>query len=131
MNPERWARVERLYHEARSLDGPAREQFLADSSGGDAELLREVESLLEHGQPSSSGFLDEPFTLDVATAPSSVPVLTGREIESYIVHERIGAGGMGEVYRAHDRRLQRDVALKVLPATMLGDDDDRRRAERL
>jgi tetratricopeptide (TPR) repeat protein len=131
MNPERWERVERLYHAACSLDGRAREHFLADASGDDPELLHEVQSLLEHGQPSSSGFLDEPLTRDASTPPSSGPSLTGREIESYIVRERIGAGGMGEVYRAHDRRLQRDVALKVLPASASGSDDDRRRTERL
>ena len=131
MNPERWERVERLYHAARPLSGTAREQFLSESTAGDAELLREVESLLRHGRPSSAGFLDAPFTVVRQVPPSSVPTLTGRTIESYIVGERIGAGGMGEVYRAHDRRLQRDVALKVLPASLLGDEDDTRRAERL
>jgi serine/threonine protein kinase/Tfp pilus assembly protein PilF len=131
MNAERWKHVERLYHAARGLTGSAREQFLIDASCGDADLLRELESLLQHAQQSSSGILNEPFTLDAATVSSSAPALTGREIEGYTVRERIGAGGMGEVYRAHDRRLQRDVALKVLPASVLGGGDDQRRAERL
>src|SRR5262249_23705702 len=126
MNPERWERVERLYHAARPLSATAREQFLRNATEGDLELLREVQSLLLHGQQSSPGFLDEPFTIGGPTPPLSGPTLTGREIESYTIRERIGAGGMGEVYRAHDRRLQRDVALKVLPPSLLGDDDDSR-----
>jgi tetratricopeptide (TPR) repeat protein len=129
MNTERSQQVERLYHAARGLSGAAREQFLADATGGDTDLLREVESLLQRAQ-QSPGFLEGPSTNGTATLPA-LPTLTGREIESYIVRERIGAGGMGEVYRAHDRRLQRDVALKVLPPSVLSGGDDTSRAERL
>src|SRR6266508_5802852 len=51
----------------------------------------------------------------------------GSRISHYEIVERIGAGGMGEVYRAHDSRLERDVALKILPTGMLSDDTTRRR----
>ena len=56
--------------------------------------------------------------------------LTGRRLGVYQLHERIGAGGMGEVYRARDTRLQRDVAVKILPHTFTADSDRRARFER-
>ena len=56
--------------------------------------------------------------------------LTGRRLGVYQLHERIGAGGMGEVYRARDTQLQRDVAMKILPHTFTAEPDRRARFER-
>ena len=56
--------------------------------------------------------------------------LSGRILGHYRVVERIGAGGMGEVYRAHDERLDRDVAIKVLPEGVANDPERLRRFER-
>ena len=56
--------------------------------------------------------------------------LTGRRLGVYQLHERVGAGGMGEVYRARDTRLQRDVAVKILPEAFTADSDRRARFER-
>ena len=53
--------------------------------------------------------------------------LIGKTLSHYRVVEQIGAGGMGIVYRARDEKLERDVALKVLPPGMLADEDARRR----
>ena len=59
-----------------------------------------------------------------------MPIATGSQVGPYEIRAAIGAGGMGEVYRAHDTRLERDVALKVLPADALGDETARARLVR-
>jgi eukaryotic-like serine/threonine-protein kinase len=58
------------------------------------------------------------------------PVLTGQQFGNYVVRERIGVGGMGEVYRAHDTDLRRDVAIKVLSGPFANDPDRLARFER-
>jgi eukaryotic-like serine/threonine-protein kinase len=126
MNEERWRRIEELYHAARLLKDSSRTAFLAAATEGDEELRREVESLLASGA-SSPGFLDEPVqTAGTAALLSDAASLSGRRIGTYSVHERIGAGGMGEVYRAHDSKLRRDVAFKVLAAAFIGENDQQR-----
>ncbi|HET9704661.1 MAG TPA: protein kinase, partial [Vicinamibacterales bacterium] len=59
-----------------------------------------------------------------------MPLAAGTRVGSYTIVELIGAGGMGEVYRAHDSRLNRDVALKVLPAGLAADPDRQSRFAR-
>src|SRR5262245_58369203 len=126
MNADRWRRIEELYHAARLLKESSRASFLAAATEGDEELRRDVESLLVSGA-SSPGFLDEPVqTTGAAALVSDASSLSGRRIGIYSVHERIGAGGMGEVYRAHDSKSHRDVALKVLAADLIGDYDQQR-----
>jgi serine/threonine-protein kinase len=126
MNEDRWRRIEELYHAARLLNDSARVSFLAAATEGDEELRREVESLLVSGA-SSPGFLDEPVQMPAAAARiSDAASLSGRRIGTYSVLDRIGAGGMGEVYRAHDSKLRRDVAFKVLAADLIGDDEQQR-----
>jgi serine/threonine protein kinase/Tol biopolymer transport system component len=126
MNEDRWRRIEELYHAARLLKESARASFLAAATEGDQELRHEVESLIASGA-SSPGFLDEPAQPGGAAALlSDASSLSGRRIGTYSVHERIGAGGMGEVYRAHDSKLRRDVAFKVLAADLIGDNDQQR-----
>jgi eukaryotic-like serine/threonine-protein kinase len=126
MNEDRWRRIEELYHAARLLKDSARASFLAAATEGDEELRHEVESLLASGG-SSPGFLDEPVQIpDAAGRASGSASLTGKRIGTYSVHERIGAGGMGEVYRAHDSKLRRDVAFKVLAADLIGQNEHQR-----
>jgi serine/threonine protein kinase len=131
MTPERWRQVEEMLHAALSRGESERAAFLGHACAGDAALRREVELLLAQ-QASMGGFLeDQP----VATAAplfseSGASVLTGRRLGVYQVHARIGAGGMGEVYRARDTRLGRDVAIKILPRHFISDPDRLARFER-
>jgi serine/threonine protein kinase len=129
--PDRWRRVEELYHAARARDASQRARFLADACAGDEALRREIESLL--AQPASAeGFLERPAIAVAAQVVDDlgVSVLTGRRIGTYQVQARIGAGGMGEVYRARDTRLGRDVAIKILPRVFTNDPERLARFER-
>ena len=131
MTPEQWRRIEALYHAARERAEPDRSAFLARACAGDDAMQREVESLL--AQPASAeGVLDGPAVAVAARMVSDVgaSVLTGRRIGAYQVQARLGAGGMGEVYRARDTQLGRDVAIKILPRVFNGNSERLARFDR-
>ena len=121
MTPERWQQISRIYHDALARDSGERASFLREACQDEA-LRQEVESLL--AQPASTeNFLGEPA---VAMAPELMddpaePTLTGRRLGVYQILDLLGVGGMGEVYRARDTRLDRDVAVKVLPRLFSAD----------
>jgi Tol biopolymer transport system component len=121
MTPERWERIQELYHSARTCTGGDRASFLTEACAGDEALQREVQALLD--QPvSTSGFVD--FLGGPAPAHlRDIPTLnlTGRRLGSYQILSLLGRGGMGEVYRARDTKLGRDIAIKVLPAALTTD----------
>src|SRR5438094_785871 len=127
MTPERWREVERLYHAALARDAGERAAFLTETCGGDHELRREVESLFDY-QAQARDFIERPAVHGrLASAvrrleQSSVPGrFVGRVFGSYEVKALIAAGGMGEVYRAVDTRLNRTVAIKTLPEHLSND----------
>jgi predicted ATPase/serine/threonine protein kinase len=121
--PEQWSSVKDIFNAAVALAGPARAAYLETACAGDPSLRQHVDSLLaSHDQAES--FLETPAA-DVLQVPADE--LSGRVIGTYRVESRIGRGGMGEVYRAHDTRLDRPVALKLLSPGFAGDAERMRR----
>jgi serine/threonine protein kinase len=124
MNPDRWQRIDEIFQAVLSQSPEKRESFLAKACGGDAELFREVASLIAHHGRSAMSW--ERLTSDYGAGLMSVPqtvAATGRRIGPYQILNLIGAGGMGEVYLAEDTTLGRRVALKLLPARFTKDTD--------
>ena len=113
---ERWRRIEKLFHEALARPREERASFLHVACSTDAALCHEVESLLLH-EGLASGFLESDGSVaQTATIPRD-PVPAGERIGPYTVMDPLGAGGMGEVYKARDQRLDRHVAISSCHAT--------------
>ena len=112
MNAEQWRQVNRIFYEALDRAPADRTHFIETECAGDSSLLREVETLIASHEDAGS-FLEA--SAAKAVRSSSVTMAPGARVGVYEVRSIIGAGGMGEVYRAHDTSLKRDVAIKVLP----------------
>jgi hypothetical protein len=131
MKPERWRRLSEVYHAALALDADQREAYLKDVIADDPSLRQEVVSLLAN-ERSAQEFLGAPALEGVAAAVTVNPQtsLVGRQLGPYTIVSWLGAGGMGEVYRARDATLGRDVAIKLLPRASLSDQERLARFER-
>jgi len=129
MTPERWQKVKEVFSSALQHEPTQRSAFLADACVGDEALHHEVESLLASHEKGGS-FIDSPAYEAAADMLSGDQELrAGQTIASYEIISFISRGGMGEVYLAHDKRLRRKVALKLLPASFTNDGDRLRRFE--
>ena len=118
MTGPRWQHVKEVFQAALDHEPPERAAFVREACAGDTALQAEVESLLAAHERAGS----------FAERPATVPL--GESFGGYQVTGWLGAGGMGEVYRAHDTKLDRDVALKVLPELSAFDPDRLRRFRR-
>jgi serine/threonine protein kinase/Tol biopolymer transport system component len=157
---ERWARVKALFQAAVERPAAERTAFLAAATTGDDELRREVESLLasdtgdvsfldrlpraakavladSRTSPPTAGLNQSHPVLELGhrigsawSAQVATQSLVGQTLGSYHVLSKIGEGGMGEVYRARDTKLRRDVALKVMPEAFARDPERLTRFER-
>ena len=123
-----WQRASAIFDKALELPKTERDAWIADACDGDEELLAEVRSLLaEHEQ--AAGLLDrstDEVALDTPSGQSGSDSSRSR-LGPYILRGEIGRGGMGVVYRAVDPRLHRDVALKLLPPSLVSNDKARQR----
>ncbi len=141
MSGPKWGEVERLYHAALALETGRRHAFLTEACGEDNELLGEIESLMKYEEKGRE-FI-EPHTEEAGSEHARLiravrtlqPSETqgrfiGRSLGVYDVNELIACGGMGEVYRAVDRRLNRTVVIKTLPAHLIDDPERQERFKR-
>jgi serine/threonine protein kinase len=122
MTPERWAKVRDVLGQVLELESEKRSQFLDDACANDTSLRGEVESLLSSDESARSSFLQSPPTPPAA-------LIKGTKLGDYEIVSLVGSGGMGEVYRARDTKLKREVAIKVLPAYWSRDPDRLQRFE--
>ncbi len=131
MTPERWKRIEELYHAASALPPSERPAFLVEACGQDEGLRRELESFLTESA-FDDGFFESAAmgTSPVTAAHIGAAAMIGRSLGGYRLEALLGAGGMGEVYRARDMKLGRDVAIKILPRAFTSDPDRLARFER-
>ena len=125
MTPERWQKVDEVLQAALDLPATERAALLAEVRTGDPELHEEALSLIE-AHHEAGDFLEAPALETDAQVLLERGELD-REIGPYKIVDRLGKGGMGEVFLAQDRRLGRLVALKTLPSYFVSDDERLRR----
>jgi serine/threonine protein kinase len=128
MTPERWRKVEEVYHAALKVSSEQRAAYLRQACADDSELRHEVESLLAQGDTADS--LLGSLAAKIMGPDRCDYSLLGHKIGSYEIISLLGVGGMGEVYEARDIKLGRTVAIKVLPAAFTNDPERLSRFQR-
>jgi serine/threonine protein kinase len=104
---DRWDQIQDLYHRALARSEDERSRFLTEACAGEDSLRQEVESLLKYHSQAQQA-MEQP-------AATALLLESGQQVGSYKILSMLGAGGMGEVYRARDLKLKREVAIKILP----------------
>ena len=117
MTPERWREITEIFHAARERDPARREAFVAEACRDDPTLRREVEAMLV-GLDDAGQFGETPlFASASRTEPASpldvIQLAPGSQLGPYQILSLLGAGGMGQVYKAFDPRLHREIAIKI------------------
>jgi non-specific serine/threonine protein kinase/serine/threonine-protein kinase len=133
MTPERWQWINDLFAEAHRQPVAERAAFLHEACAGEGSLEAAVAALLDQdNQAERDGFLSVPCPLrQELQASRSQPAATGRRVGNYILHERLGSGGMGEVYRAtRVEEFSQEVALKWMKNGVGAESVERFRTER-
>jgi len=120
MNNRQWERISDLLQRALDLEPPQRRAFLDQNCGPDEALKSEIEALLQN-EIEARSFIESPAIVCVARQMTGAVSKPPEKISHYQIESLIGAGGMGEVYKARDEMLQRAVALKILPAEFVSD----------
>jgi Tol biopolymer transport system component len=121
MQEERWRQIERIYHEALARPASERAEFVEASCTSDADVLHEVLELLAEADPPSEPLRGPVIAMAQQFADACSEAMVGRRLGPYELEALIGAGSMGEVYRARDTKLARTVAIKVLAAPVAHD----------
>ena len=132
MDRDRQRKLRQLFARAFDLQPEARGRLLDEACAGDPELRREIEALLERDDDVADriGGVVQGAASDALAGELAPSLLTGQDIAGYQIRQKLGEGGMGEVFLAHDVELRRDVALKVLPAPIAKDPESLRRFKR-
>jgi serine/threonine protein kinase/sugar lactone lactonase YvrE len=132
MNRDRWRQIDELLDAVLEMSENERAGFLAKKCGRDVSLKREVLSLLE-AQRETERFMENSamnvMAKELAQNRTEIFSLIGKEFGTYKIEKPIGAGGMGEIYLAYDSKLNRKVALKILPAEYTSNDERLKRFE--
>src|ERR1043166_1424897 len=122
METSSWQQIEDIFHIALEKDSSDRNQYLRSACAGNSELLKDVCSLLNADQAEPDFLSESTFELGLKVIDGSDKhSLTGQIIGNYDIKEKLGEGGMGAVYLAHDLTLNRPVALKFLAESFLND----------
>ncbi|MEQ1923389.1 MAG: protein kinase, partial [Pyrinomonadaceae bacterium] len=128
MEVEHWHKVSRIFNSAIELDAERRLDFVDEECGGNEALKAEVQALIS-AHESFDSFIDSPIGSEGRGEPVK-SLQPGERIASFQILSHIGSGAMGEVYLAKDLRLNRHVAIKVLPPNSAIDEGSRKRFQR-